>query len=183
MIDIIVSMIGIILLSPLFLLVIFLIKITMPGPILFKQKRAGKGNIIFDIYKFRSMKIDLKAEKNFDFDKDKNRVTKFGKLLRRYKIDETPQLFNVFKGDMSLVGPRPTIEKQTKNYTHEQRKRLLMRPGMTGLAQVNGNISNSWEKRIEYDLQYIRNFNILLDSKIILKTFLIVLFGEEKFRK
>ena len=103
-------------------------------------------------------------------------------MIRRLKIDELPQLINVFRGDMSLVGPRPTVKEQTDLYNAYQRQRLNMRPGMTGLAQVNGNISLSWDERIEYDVEYVNKFSILLDLKILLKTIAVVIYGENKFK-
>lgn len=181
--DLLLSGIGLILISPIFLIVIFLIKIFMPGPIFFKQERVGINGYKFNILKFRTMKVDVEAEKNLDFSKDKERLTILGKILRRLKIDELPQLINVFKGDMSLVGPRPTVLYQVENYTDYQRKRLIMRPGMTGLAQVNGNITLPWEQRIMYDIEYIEKFSILLDLRILVKTIAIVIFGEEKYKK
>ena len=128
------------------------------------------------------MKVDKEAEKSHDFTKDAERMTPFGNLIRRLKIDELPQLINVFKGDMSLVGPRPTIKEQTDLYNDYQRQRLKMRPGMTGLAQVNGNISLSWDERIKYDVEYVTNFSVLLDLKILFKTVGVVVFGEAKYK-
>ena len=127
------------------------------------------------------MKVDKAAESAFDTSKDKDRLTPVGKFLRRFKIDEIVQLINVLKGDMSMVGPRPTFKIQTDQYNDFQRQRLNMAPGMTGLAQVNGNVALSWEKRIEYDVKYINEFSVWMDIKILLKTVLIVLVGEEKF--
>lgn len=183
LIDIAVSLICLIILLPVFILTVLLIKITMPGPILFTQERVGKSKILFEILKFRTMKVDKEVEKNLDFSKDEERLTRLGKFLRRFKIDELPQLFNVLKGDMSLVGPRPTVMNQVKRYTTYQLQRLNMKPGMTGLAQVNGNISLTWAERIEYDIEYIDNFSILLDLRILLKTVAIVLIGEERFKR
>ena len=183
LIDFFGSGIGLILISPLLLISSILIKMTMPGPLFFKQERVGKNGIKFNILKFRTMKVDKEAEQNLDFSKDKDRITPVGKLLRRTKVDELPQLINVFKGDMSLVGPRPTVQQQVGNYTKFQFQRLDMRPGMTGLAQVNGNITLSWEQRIEYDVEYIHNFNIMLDFRILFKTIAIVILGEDKFKK
>ena len=155
----------------------------MPGPVFFRQERVGKNGRTFDILKFRSMKVDKNAEKNHDFTKDEERKTPFGNIIRRLKIDELPQLINVFCGDMSLVGPRPTVKEQTDLYNDYQRQRLNMRPGMTGLAQVNGNISLTWDERIDYDVDYVTNFTFLLDIKILLKTVVVVIFGEDKFKK
>lgn len=179
--DVLLSGLGLLVMSPIFLLVVILIKITMPGPIFFYQTRVGRNGKLFDILKFRSMKVDKEAEEHFDFSKDEERITWFGKFLRRSKLDEMPQLLNVFKGDMSLVGPRPTIKEQVDEYTERQRGRLRVRPGMTGLAQINGNTALSWDERIAYDLEYVDRFSVLLDIRILMKTVLVVIFGEEKF--
>src|SRR5699024_10128920 len=181
--DVVISLFGVLILLPLLFLVAVLIKITMPGPIIFKQQRVGKKGVLFNIIKFRSMSVDIEDERNYDFSKDEDRIKPLGKLLRRTKVDEIPQLINVIKGDMSLVGPRPTVQKQVEKYNEFQTKRLVMRPGITGLAQVNGNITLPWETRINYDIEYIENFNFFLDCKILIKTILIIIFGEEKFKK
>jgi len=167
--DIIVSAAGLLILSPVFLLTVLLIKITMPGKIFFQQERVGKGKKVFHILKFRT--------------KDAERMTRTGNILRRLKIDELPQLWNVFAGDMSLVGPRPTVMEQVEQYDEFQLRRLGMRPGMTGLAQVNGNVSLSWNERIKYDVRYIEKFSVVLDLAIMIKTVLVVIFGEQKFKK
>ncbi|WP_342388781.1 sugar transferase [Salinicoccus bachuensis] len=181
--DFVISTFCLLVLLPLLVITGGMIKITMPGPLFFRQRRVGLHHKLFDIYKFRSMKVDESAERNFDFAKDAERLTKFGKIIRRLKIDELPQLMNVLKGDMSLVGPRPTVEEQTKEYDAYQQKRLEMRPGMTGLAQVNGNTHLTWEERIEYDVAYVKHYSLWLDVKILLKTVLIVLFGEGSFKR
>lgn len=182
-VDIAAGFSGGLILSPLFLLAGLSIKITMPGPVLFKQSRVGKDGREFWIFKFRTMKNDREAEQAHDFSRDEERLTKTGRFLRRTKIDELPQLFNVLRGDMSLVGPRPTVAEQVANYSERQKKRLRMRPGMTGLAQVNGNTALTWEERIEYDLEYIEHFSLLLDWKILMKTVAVVFLGEEEFRQ
>lgn len=182
-VDVFLSFILLVILSPLLIITTLLIIFTMPGPVFFMQKRIGHKGHPYSIFKFRSMKVDSEAESNFEFVKDQERLTAFGKLIRRLKIDELPQLFNVLKGDMSLVGPRPTIEQHTKLYSGYQRQRLNMKPGMTGLAQVNGNASLTWDERIKYDIRYIKKFSLFLDLRILLKTFLIVLIGEERFKK
>lgn len=179
--DIIASGMGIIFLTPFFLLISILIKIVMPGPILFRQIRVGKHKRLFKILKFRTMKVDREAESSHDLSKDSERLTTLGKFLRRTKIDELPQLINVFIGDMSLVGPRPTFEEQVRQYNRFQMRRLDMRPGMTGLAQINGNTALSWTERIKFDIRYVEKFNIMLDIRILLKTFMVVMIGEEKF--
>lgn len=180
-IDVLGSGLGLLILSPILLLTAMAIILFMPGPVFFKQERVGRRGKLFEILKYRTMKVDKQAEQAHDFSKDQNRLTKLGKVLRRTKIDELPQLINVFRGDMSLVGPRPTVLEQVEQYTERQRKRLDMRPGMTGWAQVNGNIELEWDERIEYDLEYIDEFSILLDFRILIKTVGVVLFGEEKF--
>ena len=182
-VDILGSGFGLLILSPLLGITGILIKVLMPGPVFFRQQRVGRNRRLFDILKFRSMKVDREAELKQDFSKDAQRMTPFGNLIRRLKIDELPQLINVFKGDMSLIGPRPTVKDQVDRYTPRQMHRLDMRPGMTGLAQVNGNTALSWEDRIEYDLEYIDKFSLLLDLRILVKTVLVVICGEEKFKK
>lgn len=179
--DIIISLFGLVLFFPAFLIIVVLIKVFMPGSIFFFQERVGKNGKIFKIFKLRTMKVDLEAERSFDSSRDSERTPPLGKFLRRFKIDEVVQLINVLKGDMSLVGPRPALKIQTDNYGEYEKQRLKMAPGMTGLAQVNGNASLTWEKRIKYDIEYIDNFSFFLDIKILMKTVLIVLFGEERF--
>lgn len=182
LLDLLGSGIGLIIISPILLITVILLELFMPGPVFFRQQRVGKNGKIFDILKFRSMKVDKEAEESHDFTKDEERKTPFGNLIRRLKIDELPQLINVFRGDMSLVGPRPTVKEQTDLYNDYQRQRLNMRPGMTGLAQVNGNISLTWDERIDYDIEYINKFTFLLDIKILFKTVAVVIFGEDKFK-
>ena len=181
--DIIFSAAGLIVLLPILLISAILLEIFMPGPLFFKQQRVGKNGRLFNILKFRSMKVDKALEASHDFTRDAERMTPFGKLLRRTKIDELPQLWNVLVGDMSLVGPRPTVKEQTDKYNDYQRQRLNMRPGMTGLAQVNGNVSLTWDERFVYDIEYVNNFSVLLDIKILCKTVLVVILGEEKFKR
>ena len=181
--DIIFSAAGLIVLMPILLISAILLEVFMPGRLFFKQQRVGKNGRLFNILKFRSMKVDKALEASHDFTRDAERMTPFGKLLRRTKIDELPQLWNVLVGDMSLVGPRPTIKEQTDKYNDFQRQRLNMRPGMTGLAQVNGNVSLTWDERFVYDIEYVNNFSVLLDIKILCKTVLVVIMGEEKFKR
>ena len=181
--DIFFSAAGLIVLMPILLISAILLEIFMPGPLFFKQQRVGKNGRLFNILKFRSMKVDKALEASHDFTRDAERMTPFGKLLRRTKIDELPQLWNVLVGDMSLVGPRPTVKEQTDKYNDYQRQRLNMRPGMTGLAQVNGNVSLTWDERFVYDIEYVNNFSVLLDIRILCKTVLVVIMGEEKFKR
>jgi undecaprenyl phosphate N,N'-diacetylbacillosamine 1-phosphate transferase len=186
--DILVSAAGLVIMSPIFVVVSIIIKITSPGPIFFLQRRVGRSGVVFKIIKFRTMTVDREVERRVEEHKvdhanDEQRMTNIGRILRRLKIDEMPQLLNVIKGDMSLVGPRPTLERQVARYTDRQRRRHEMRPGMTGLAQVNGGTALSWDERIEYDIDYVNNFSLWLDIMILVKTLLIIFFGEERFKK
>ena len=181
--DVLISGVGLIAMLPLFFLVGILIKVTMPGPVFFTQRRVGMGGRVFYITKFRTMavnkELEMEAEEvKVDSSKDKERTTKVGKVLRRLKVDEIPQLIHVLKGEMSLVGPRPVLERQASAYDNYQRQRLLVRPGMTGLAQVSGGTELPWDDRIDLDLHYIRNLSLVLDAKIILRTFVVVILGE-----
>jgi len=174
--------IGLILLSPIFLVVAILIKLEDPkGPVIFKQVRVGKNGEKFFMYKFRSMVTDAESllpgllDKNeiqgamFKMKEDP-RVTKIGRFIRKTSIDEFPQLFNVLKGDMSLVGPRPPLEREVAMYTSYDRQRLLVTPGCTGLWQVSGRSSLSFKQMVELDLYYIQHRSILFDIKILIKT-------------
>jgi undecaprenyl phosphate N,N'-diacetylbacillosamine 1-phosphate transferase len=181
--DILLSTLLLILLSPFLIVVILILWLSDPGPIFFLQERVGKDNVLFNIYKFRTMRVDRHAEESMDSLKDEERTFAFGRFMRRFKIDELPQLLNVLLNDMSLIGPRPTYKKQVDSYSEFQLKRLKMKPGMTGWAQVNGNATITWENRIIYDVEYVENFSLGLDLKILLKTIAIVLLGEEKFSK
>lgn len=179
--DIILSLFGIIILSPIYLIIILLIKLDSKGPAIFKQVRVGKDNKDFTIYKFRTMVINAEKKRsleinpedigNFVFQsKEDNRITKIGSFLRKTSLDEIPQLFNVLKGNMSLVGPRPEIPDVVKYYPPEYAQRLLVLPGITGLAQVSGRGEIELAKTIYYDLTYIKNFSVWLDIKILFKT-------------
>lgn len=174
-IDLIGSIIGLIIISPILIAIAISIKLTSKGPVFYKQERLGKNGKVFKIIKFRTMIVNAEnigdglSVKN---DND-NRITKIGKFLRATSLDELPQLFNVVKGDMSLVGPRPPVTYHPykfEDYDDIQLKRFKMRPGMTGLAQVNVRNSVNWDERIIYDVKYIEEFNILLDIKILLLT-------------
>lgn len=180
--DVVGALCGLIFLSPFFLIVALLIKLEDPkGPILFKQTRVGKNEQEFGMYKFRSMVTDAE-EKLKDLlqhnevsgamfkMKDDPRVTKIGKFIRKTSIDELPQLLNVLKGDMSLVGPRPPLLREVKEYTSYDKQRLLIRPGCTGLWQVTERNSVGFKEMVELDLEYINKRGIIYDIRIILKT-------------
>ena len=179
--DVTISSVGLIISMPFWLIGILGIVITMPGPVFFQQERIGKDGKPFHVLKLRTMKVDKTLETSRDMSRDNERRTPWGDFLRRIKIDELPQLINVLKGDMSLVGPRPTVYEHVVLYDEREKHRLDMRPGMTGLAQINGNASLVWEDRIEYDLRYIKDFTVLLDLHILIGTVKVVLFGEDKF--
>ncbi len=180
--DIVLSLLVLVLFLPIWLLVAILIKLTSKGPVFFLQRRPGKNKEIFEVYKFRTMKIGSeKMVKGQEVMKDDNRITSIGKFLRRTKIDEIPQVLNVLKGEMSLVGPRPERIASLEDYDEEISKRLNVRPGMTGLAQVSGNIYLDLQDRYKYDVYYVEHFTLWLDIKIIFRTIGVVLFGEEKY--
>jgi len=171
---------GLIILTPLFVIVIILIKIDSSGSIFFKQERMGKNGKPFFPFKFRTM-VEGAMHKGLGYTVSNNdeRITKMGSLLRKYGIDEFPQLINVFKGEMSLVGPRPTLRYQVEKYNDFERKRLLMKPGLAGWALIHGRNSLTWEERIAYDVWYIEHWSLWLDIKIIFKTFYLILIKKE----
>lgn len=168
LLDIILSLIAIIILSPLLLITCLLVKIKLGSPVIFTQDRPGKDEKIFKLYKFRSMTDDRDVDGNLL--PDDERLTSFGKKLRSTSLDELPELFNILKGDMSIVGPRPLLVEYLPYYKEEERKRHLIRPGLTGWAQINGRNASSWEQRFENDLFYTENVNLILDIKIIILT-------------
>ena len=180
--DFLISVFLLVILSPLFVITSILIKLTSKGPLFFKQQRVGKNGKLFFVYKFRTMINKVRSFDKQTFQDDVE-ITSIGKIIRRLKIDELPQLLNVVKGDMSLIGPRPCLPTLVKDFNESGKKRLLVRPGLTGLAQVNGNIYLSWEQRWEFDKKYVESQSLALDLKIISKTILIVLFGEKWGKK
>ncbi|PKF46214.1 sugar transferase [Macrococcoides caseolyticum] len=182
--DVMVSLFIIIPFLPLWIFIGILIKKDSEGPIFFLQDRPGYKGRIFKIYKYRTMKPDSDIRiKGKEVSLDDDRITKIGKILRRTKLDEIPQTLNVLKGDMSLVGPRPERPESLKDYDEEIKKRLDMKPGMTGLAQVSGNIHLSLNDRYKFDVKYVEKFNLLLDFFIIIKTVFVIIFGEDKLKK
>jgi len=167
LLDIVFSLIGLIFLLPLFLIVGFMVKKQDGGPVFFKQSRVGKNGKVFKLIKFRSMAVDNDM---YDFSKE-DKITKFGDFIRKTSIDELPQFWNVLKGDMSFVGPRPWVKEYYDNMNKEQRRRHDVRPGITGLAQVKGRNGIPVTKRIQYDLEYIDNLSIIEDIMIVFLTF------------
>ncbi|MBW8523169.1 sugar transferase [Chryseobacterium chendengshani] len=180
--DIIIALSIIIFFFPLFLLIFIFVKIDSPGNFFFFQERLGYQGKVFKIYKIRTM-FDKERVPDREILKNDIEVTKVGYYLRRFKIDELPQIINVFKGDMSLVGPRPCLPKQLAEFNEDGKKRIEVLPGLTGLSQVNGNIHLSWQERWKYDREYVENISFLLDMKIVFKTFLILINGEDKYLK
>lgn len=171
LLDIITSLILLILLSPLIFVVGILIKFDSHGPIIFSQQRVGLNGKLFSIYKFRSMHRDSEKLGPHSTSLNDSRITRFGRFIRATSLDELPQLINVLKGEMSIVGPRPDLVIQEKDYRPvDWNLRLSVRPGITGLAQVNGRSNCTFEERLHYDLEYARSHNFLLDLKILYKT-------------
>ncbi len=189
--DIIIAVTFLILLFPIMIIVALLIRLNLGSPVIFKQERPGKDGKPFYLYKFRTMKyaVDENGKKLSDKERykrivekgestavsDAERLTKLGTILRKYSIDELPELFNVIKGEMSIIGPRPLLMIYFPYYTSEEQHRHDVLPGLTGLAQINGRNTISWEERFKYDLEYVENITFLNDFKILLKTVLVVL--------
>ena len=189
--DLLISLLFIIALIPLFLMISLLIKLSSRGPIFFLQKRIGKNNISFKCIKFRTMYPEAKdilenlllndslLKKEFEeTHKIKNdpRITPIGKLLRKTSLDELPQFFNVLRGEMSIVGPRPIVKDEKKKYGKNLKKVLLIKPGITGLWQVSGRNNLTYKRRVMLDINYVENYNFLMDLRILFRTFGVILF-------
>lgn len=166
--DFILSLIAIIIFSPVILLLILLVRFKIGSPVFFKQERPGKNGNIFKMFKFRTMTNEY--DKDGILLPDELRLTSFGKFLRSTSLDELPELFNILKGDMSIVGPRPLLVKYLPLYNDKQKHRHDVLPGLTGWAQVNGRNAISWEKKFDYDVWYTRNISFVLDLKILFLT-------------
>jgi undecaprenyl phosphate N,N'-diacetylbacillosamine 1-phosphate transferase len=166
--DFILSLIAIIVLSPVFLIVAILVRVKLGSPVLFKQERPGLNEKVFLMYKFRTM-TDERDEKG-NLLPDSIRLTRFGKFLRSTSLDELPELFNILKGDMSIIGPRPLLVQYLPLYNEHQKRRHEVRPGLSGLAQVSGRNAISWEDKFDLDVEYVDNVSFLGDWKIICQT-------------
>lgn len=166
--DLILSLMALIVLMPLMIIIGILVRINLGSPIIFKQKRPGKNEKIFTLYKFRTMTDKRDIDGNLL--PDEYRLTKFGKFLKSTSLDELPELINIIKGDMAIVGPRPLLVEYLPYYTEEEKHRHDVRPGLTGLAQVNGRNAISWEEKLKYDTEYIKKISFYSDLKIIFKT-------------
>ena len=168
LLDILLSGLALIILSPLLLVTAILVRIKLGSPVIFCQERPGKNEKIFRLHKFRSMSDT--RDTNGELLPDEERLTRFGRILRSLSIDELPELWDIFIGNMSIVGPRPLLVEYLPLYNEKQRRRHEVRPGLAGLAQVNGRNLTTWEKRFEYDVEYVDNLSFLLDVKIVLMT-------------
>ena len=166
--DFILALLACIILSPVLLIIALLVRIKLGNPVIFKQKRPGLNEVIFTMYKFRTM-----TDEKDQYGKllpDEKRLTSFGKFLRSTSLDEIPELFNILNGTLAIVGPRPQLVKDMVFMSERERKRHTVRPGLTGLAQVNGRNDIGWEKKLEYDLKYVQHISFMNDCKIIVKT-------------
>ena len=182
LLDFVIATLIILLLAPLFLILYILVKIDSKGDFFFFQERLGKEGNVFKVFKIRTMTDKVRVADR-EILKGDSEVTKIGYYLRRFKIDELPQIINIIKGDMSIVGPRPCMPFQLNDFNEDGKVRLLVKPGLTGLAQVNGNIFLTWEERWKYDRKYVENLTFFLDIKIVFKTIMVIFIGEEKLLK
>lgn len=180
--DLALTILALVLSSPVLGIIALLVRMDSPGPVLFIQERLGKQGRVFRAYKFRTM-TDRPRASHREIMKQNSEVTRVGYWLRRFKLDELPQVLNIIKGDMSIVGPRPALTTQRLEYDEIGRKRMQVRPGLTGLAQINGNIHLSWPERWRYDAKYVDQLSFRLDLKIILRTVIVVILGEDQFLK
>ena len=180
LIDILLSLIGLVFLAIPFAIITLAIKLDSKGPVFFRQERVGLNGKVFKTWKFRTMIVGaVKRGLGYNVAQDDPRVTRVGRFLRSWGLDELPQLVNVLKGEMSIVGPRPTLQYQVDRYDEFQRRRLLAKPGITGCALIHGRNLLSWEERIKYDVWYVDHWSILLDLWIMLKTLWVVLVTRE----
>ena len=175
--DILISLTFIVLFSWLYLILVILVRIKLGSPVLFCQERPGYNEKKFKLYKFRTM-TDKRDEKG-NLLPDSERLTKFGSMLRSTSLDELPEMFNILKGDMSLIGPRPLLVEYLPYYTEEERLRHSVRPGLTGLAQVSGRNYLAWDKRLARDVEYVNHISFIMDIRIIIKTIMVVFKKED----
>ena len=175
--DILISLTFIVLFSWLYLILVILVRIKLGSPVLFCQERPGYNEKIFKLYKFRTM-TDKRDEKG-NLLPDSERLTKFGSMLRSTSLDELPEMFNILKGDMSLIGPRPLLVEYLPYYTEEESLRHSVRPGLTGLAQVSGRNYLAWNKRLARDVEYVNHISFIMDVRIIIKTIMVVFKKED----
>lgn len=175
-VDLVISAVGLIVLAVPFALIALAIRLDSPGPAFFRQERVGRGGRVFRVWKFRTMVKDAESiGLGMNVRADDDRITRVGRFLRDWGLDELPQLINVLRGDMSLVGPRPTIPAQVALYTDFERRRLEVKPGITGWALIHGRNAISWDERIRYDVWYVDHWSLWLDFYILLRTVPVVL--------
>ncbi len=172
--DIFIAIVAMVILFPVLVAICIIIKLSSKGPVIFRQERAGKNSRPFIFYKFRTMKPDVEPFGPSPKSGQDSRLTKAGKFLREYSIDELPQLFNVIKGDMSIVGPRPLYISQIPEWNERQKKRLLVKPGLTGLAQIRGRAELTREEKLDFDVKYVETASLTTDIRIILSTIVYV---------
>jgi lipopolysaccharide/colanic/teichoic acid biosynthesis glycosyltransferase len=175
--DLLLALLGLALSSPLLAAAMLLIRLESHGSPIFKQRRVGEDGVEFDMYKLRTMVVGSDKGPDVALSQGDPRITRVGAWLRRYSLDELPNLVNVLRGEMAIVGPRPTIPPQVERYTPHQRRRLEVKPGLTGWAQVNGRVSLSWPERIELDIWYVDHRSLWLDLRILAKTFWLLVSG------
>jgi lipopolysaccharide/colanic/teichoic acid biosynthesis glycosyltransferase len=175
--DFLIAAVALALSSPLLVAAMVAIRLESGGSPIFKQRRVGKDGVPFDMYKLRTMVPGSDSGPDLPLSQGDPRITRMGALLRRYSLDELPNLVNVLRGEMAIVGPRPTIPPQVERYTDHQRRRLEVKPGITGWAQVNGRVSLSWPERIELDIWYVDHRSLWLDLRILAKTFWLLVSG------
>lgn len=168
LLDIVLSLLAIIILSPLLIILAILVKTKLGSPVIFKQKRPGKNEKIFNLYKFRSMTDE--RDENGELLPDDQRLTSFGRNLRSTSLDELPELLNILRGEMSIIGPRPLLVEYLEYYTKREKKRHKVRPGLTGYAQINGRNATPWDERLEMDVTYVENITFINDLKIFFLT-------------
>jgi lipopolysaccharide/colanic/teichoic acid biosynthesis glycosyltransferase len=182
-VDVVVSALALVLSSPLLLAAMLAVRLESPGPVIYRQRRAGRGGKPFDVLKLRTM-VDGAEHigAGLAVNANDSRITRVGAFLRRSSLDELPNLLNVLRGEMTLIGPRPTLPAQVDQYTERQRGRLAVKPGITGWAQVNGRASLPWSERIELDLYYLENRSLSLDLRILMRTPAMVLGGSGLYK-
>ncbi len=168
LLDFLLSLLGLVILSPLLVILIILVRVKLGSPVFFGQKRPGYQQKIFLLHKFRTMTDE--RDENGNLLPDKDRLTSFGRFLRKTSLDELPELFNILKGDMSFIGPRPLLPEYLPYYTEREQLRHTVRPGLTGLAQASGRNLVNWDRRLSYDVEYVENLSFAMDCKVIVKT-------------
>jgi undecaprenyl phosphate N,N'-diacetylbacillosamine 1-phosphate transferase len=179
--DLMIVVPAMLLMMPVFAAIALLIRLTSKGPVFFHQERLGLHGVTFNAIKFRTMTDEPRIPDTVAFSGDASAVTAVGKYLRRYKLDELPQIFNVLTGEMSIVGPRPQLPVQLAEFDENAKLRLLVRPGLTGMAQTHGNVTLTWPERWYFDALYVRNMSLALDLRLIVMTVGVLIRGEEHF--